>query len=46
MQATVLGIPELYIYSKTDELTTFDDLDRLVEDRQSRYRHLFYAREL
>ena len=45
MHTIVLGVPELYIYSKTDELTTFDDLDRLVEDRTSRYRHL-PAREL
>ena len=45
MQVTDLGVPELYIYSKTDELTTFDDLDRLVESRKSRYRHLLCARE-
>ena len=33
---TDLEVPELYLYSRNDELTTFASLDKLVDSRMAR----------
>ena len=36
----IAGVQELYIFSKTDVLTTYEDLRQLVELRRNKYASL------